>query len=215
MRVARLLLRLLAVAATLAGSFAAAALLLNVDLSATPETTRTTAPVRVQSTSTRSGKSRHAASRYPTTALGERSSALSAMPFRAGVAASWETLAGSIPARVGLAISALGSDRIRAFGSLQSGHAWSSIKVPILTTLLHERGGRNLTAAESSLARAALTSSDNAAAAALFRRIEKTRGGLSGASLAVQETLRASGDDSTTVATDPPPPGAVSTYGQT
>jgi hypothetical protein len=72
-----------------------------------------------------------------------------------------------------------------------------------------------LDAEEDGWARAALAASDNEAAAALFGEIEDSRGGLDGASRAVEDTLRESGDGSTAIATAPPPSGAVSTYGQT
>jgi hypothetical protein len=103
--------------------------------------------------------------------------------------------------------------RARGFGSLPGGHAWSTIKVPIVVTLMREREG--LDAEEEAWARAALTASDNDAAAALFGRIEAANGGLTGASEAVEATLRAGGDRETAVADAPPPSGAVSTYGQT
>jgi beta-lactamase family protein len=135
--------------------------------------------------------------------------------WRANAAASWASLSRSLPAQVGLAVAPLGKGTPRAFGGLRSGHAWSSIKVPILVALMAERKGRGLSAEERGLARAALTASDNSAAASLFGRIEEARGGLGPASLAVQAVLRKAGDPATTVATAPPPPGAVSTYGQT
>ena len=131
-----------------------------------------------------------------------------------GADASWQKLEGEVAAKIGLALEPFGPGQLEAFGPLQEGHAWSSIKVPILVTLMRENDG-NLSAEEESWARSALTASDNEAAAALFDQIEAKQGGLEGASLAVQDTLRAAGDNSTVVATAPPPPGAVSTYGQT
>ncbi len=131
-----------------------------------------------------------------------------------GAEASFDSLASSLPASVGLAVLPLGGGKIREFGDLREGHAWSSIKVPILATLLKEQG-ETLGAEEESLATSAITASDNEAAAALFDRIEASHGGLDGASAAVGEVLHAAGATSTEVATAPPPPGAVSTYGQT
>jgi hypothetical protein len=129
--------------------------------------------------------------------------------------ASFETLAASLPASVGLAVEPLGSDEVREFGDLlSSGHAWSSIKVAILSTVLKEQG-ESLGAEEEGLATSAITASDNEAAAALFGKIEARQGGLEGASQAVGETIREGGSTATEVATAPPPPGAVSTYGQT
>jgi hypothetical protein len=111
-------------------------------------------------------------------------------------------------------VAPLGPGPVESFGSVSTGHAWSTIKVPILVTLMRERP-QGIGAGDQSLAAAALTASDNDAAAALFDQLEGIHGGLSGASAAVGETLAAAGDPATTVATAPPPPGAVSTYGQT
>jgi hypothetical protein len=126
--------------------------------------------------------------------------------------ASFASLAATIGGPVGLAAAPLGSSEPETFGELQVGHAWSSMKVPILTTVMREGP---LSAEEEGWAAAALTASDNEAAAALFGQVEDSHGGLEGASLAVQETLGAAGDVSTQIATAPPPPGAVSTWGQT
>jgi hypothetical protein len=131
----------------------------------------------------------------------------------ADAVSSWRSLLAAQPAQMGVAIAPLDGGKPLVLGSLRSGHAWSTIKVPILVSLLRERG--ELSAAEEAWARAALTASDNEAAAALFGRLEKTHGGLDGASRAVEATLRRAGDGATVVATAPPPPGAVSTYGQT
>ncbi len=59
----------------------------------------------------------------------------------------------------------------------------------------------------------ALTLSDNEAAAALFGDLERSNGGLGGASAAVGEILREGGDDSTQISTQGR--GEFSTYGQT
>jgi hypothetical protein len=132
-----------------------------------------------------------------------------------GADASFESMAASLPASVGLAVEPLGGDEVREFGDLLAGgHAWSSIKVAILSTVLKEQG-ESLGGEEEAWAQSAITASDNEAAAALFGTIEGRRGGLEGASTAVGETIRAGGSTGTTVATAPPPPGAVSTYGQT
>jgi hypothetical protein len=132
------------------------------------------------------------------------------LPADAG--ASWEELSQSTPAQLGLVVTPFDGGEVRAFGSLQSGHAWSTLKVPILIALLHEG---SLTPEQEDWAREALTASDNEAAAALFGSLEATHGGLDGASQAVDATLRRAGEDSTVVATAPPPSGAVSTFGQT
>jgi hypothetical protein len=130
----------------------------------------------------------------------------------AAAQASFASLAATIGGPIGLASAPLGSSQPETFGELQVGHAWSSMKVPILTTLMREGP---LSPEEEGWAAAALTASDNEAAASLFGQLEGSHGGLVGASLAVQETLGAAGDVSTQIATAPPPPGAVSTWGQT
>jgi hypothetical protein len=134
------------------------------------------------------------------------------LPARAE--ASFNELASSLSAQVGLAVQPLGGGETREFGELREGHAWSSIKVPILATLLRERG-EALGAEEEAWATSAITASDNEAAASLFGQIEERQGGLTGASQAVESVLHEAGSASTRVATAPPPPGAVSTYGQT
>jgi beta-lactamase class A len=128
--------------------------------------------------------------------------------------ASFQAMAASLSAEVGLAVQPLGGGTAQEFGDLREGHAWSSIKVPILATLLREQG-EALSPEEEAWARSAITASDNEAAASLFGQIEETQGGLAGASQAVEAVLHEAGSTSTVVATSPPPPGAVSTYGQT
>jgi hypothetical protein len=128
--------------------------------------------------------------------------------------ASFDSMAASLPAQVGMAIEPLGSEEVREFGDLLSGgHAWSSIKPAILATVLNEQG--ELGPEEEAWAEAAITASDNEAAASLFHTIEGRQGGLDGASAAVSGTIQSGGSTGTKVATAPPPPGAVSTYGQT
>jgi hypothetical protein len=114
-----------------------------------------------------------------------------------------------------MAVEPLGSEEVVEFGSLlSSGHAWSSIKPAILSTVMKEQGG-HLGPEEESWAQGAITASDNEDAAALFGTIEGRQGGLEGASAAVGETIHEGGSAGTVVATAPPPAGAVSTYGQT
>jgi len=133
----------------------------------------------------------------------------------AGAKSSFEAMAAGLGAQVGLAIEPLGSEEVVEFGSLLgSGHAWSSIKPAILSTVMKEQG-ESLGAEEEAWAEGAITASDNEDAAALFRTIEGRQGGLDGASAAVGETIHEGGSGSTVVATAPPPAGAVSTYGQT
>lgn len=132
----------------------------------------------------------------------------------AGAEASFESMAASLSAQVGLAVASLGDGQVYEYGDLREGHAWSSIKVPVLTAVMRDEA-ESLDSEEETWAVSALTASDNEAAAALFGRLEDQYGGLNGASQAVEGVLRDAGDTTTTVATAPPPPGAVSTYGQT
>jgi hypothetical protein len=129
--------------------------------------------------------------------------------------ASFERLAAGMPGAVGLAIAPLGDGPLLTFGSLQIGHAWSTMKVPVLATLLGrlEAHGGALDSAQRADATAALEASDNAAAEALFSSLEQSDGGLLGASLAVQQTLRRAGDESTTINTTPNS-GGFTTWGQ-
>jgi hypothetical protein len=124
---------------------------------------------------------------------------------------SFAALEGEISGAIGVAYTPLGPNEIVTLGSLPSGHAWSSFKVPISVTVMTEFGG-HLTSGQEALVASAITASDNAAAAALFSELESVTGG--NASGAVEQTLERAGAP-TVVATAPPPPGAVSSWGQT
>ena len=137
-------------------------------------------------------------------------------PSPAAARASFDRLAASQPGSVGLAVSPLGANDVATFGSLQVGHAWSTMKVPVLVTLLRQltNSGQALDAAGRDDATRALHASDNSAAEALFARLEQSNGGLDGASSAVQDTLRRAGDTATSVNTAPNASG-FTTWGQT
>jgi len=218
-RVGRWLLRLLAAVALVAGSIAAASALLSSGSSQPAEQLGAALPPPVAASKAKPPSPpppRAADASEPAAEAEARPTARPpALLLRAGANASWNALAGSVPARIGIAVAPLGRGSLRTFGTLQSGDAWSSIKVPILVTLMRDRDGQALSAEEERWAEEALTASDNEAGAALFGQLEDIHGGLTGASLAVQDTLRSAGDSTTVVATEPPPPGAVSTYGQT
>jgi hypothetical protein len=131
----------------------------------------------------------------------------------AATTSSFASLEASLGATVGLVVAPLTPGQApQVYGQLQVGHAWSSMKVPIVATLM--RNGE-FSSEDEGLARSAITASDNEAAAALFSQLESSHGGLTGASGSLQETLAAAGDTTTQIATAPPPPGAVSTWGQT
>jgi hypothetical protein len=129
--------------------------------------------------------------------------------------ASFAGLAAGLPGQAGLAVAPLGSGPIRAFGDLQTAHAWSTSKVPVLTTLLlnYEHTNQVLSSQGHTYATLALEQSDNAAIEALFGMLEKIYGGLVPASAAVQQVLRTAGDQTTTINTAPNNEG-FTTYGQ-
>lgn len=125
----------------------------------------------------------------------------------------FERLAASLDGEVGAVIGPPGSADAVAFGSLQSGSAWSTSKVPIALRVLGDAGGpAGLSTSQAEQMRSALTLSDNEAAAALFGGLERRHGGLAGASAAVEEVLREGGDESTRISTEGR--GEFSTYGQ-
>lgn len=122
--------------------------------------------------------------------------------------ASFAELESSLSAQIGVAVAPFGSAAPQQLGPLEVGHAWSSFKVPIVVTVMREQGG--LSSVQQSQASAAITASDNEAAAALFASL----GDIGTASAALEATLAQSGYP-TAVSTAPPPSGAVSTWGQT
>jgi len=120
-----------------------------------------------------------------------------------------------LPGTAGLAVAAPGAaaPAIMA-GDLTTGDAWSTIKVPIAERVLVDAGGPGALPAERrNQISAAITRSDNDAAAALFAALEQEHGGLAGASKAVGAMLRRTGDANTEVSTVGR--DGFSTYGQT
>lgn len=135
-------------------------------------------------------------------------------PSTAAAASSFESLAAELNGEIGAVIGPPGSSEAASFGSLQSGSAWSTSKVPIALRVLADAGGPvGLSSIQAEWIRGALTLSDNEAAAALFSDLERRHGGLGGASAAVEEVLREGGDGSTQISTQGR--GEFSTYGQT
>jgi len=124
----------------------------------------------------------------------------------AGPAADLDALGDQLGAEVGATIGPPGAEPLRA-GSLQSGPAWSTIKVPIALAVAAQDGGLGPT--ERGLVSAAITRSDNAAAAELFGQL----GALGPATAKVTEVLRSAGDQQTQVSTQGR--DGFSTYGQT
>lgn len=126
----------------------------------------------------------------------------------------FDQMAASLNGEVGAVIGSPGSSKAASFGSLQSGSAWSTSKVPIALRVLADEGGPSgLSSVQAEQMRSALTLSDNDAAEALFGDLERSHGGLGGASAAVGEVLREGGDESTQISTQGR--GEFSTYGQT
>lgn len=141
-----------------------------------------------------------------------RSASAASGPAAAGTA---NDLVAGLAGRAGVALGGPGGGGPRlTAGSLATGAAWSTIKVPIVERVLEDAGGPgNIDRATEDRIHAAITLSDNEAAASLFARLESGHGGLAGASQAVGEMLRAAGDSSTVISTRGR--DGFSTYGQT
>jgi len=131
--------------------------------------------------------------------------------LRADIAQVQRTTGG----QVGVAVRPLGGGASINAGTLQSGTAWSTMKVPVILAryrLAESRG--ESTAALTARATAAVTQSDNAAVLSLFEDIVVQLGGVVPASRYIQQGLRAAGDATTEINTVPPA-GGFSTFGQT
>ena len=114
--------------------------------------------------------------------------------------AGFDALESSLPGQVGLAIGPPGSEPAASAGSLTTGSAWSTSKVPVVLRVLKQTGGPGgLSSQQADEIRRALTLSDNDAALALFGDLEADYGGASGAAAAVDEVLAEAGDTTTQV----------------
>lgn len=101
-------------------------------------------------------------------------------------------------------------------GTLLTGKAWSTIKVPVVLARYHLADSRNEKwSAIDPYAARAIEDSDNAAAQELFDEIESAKGSVSAASVYVAQELAAAGDSRTHINTVAPTYGDYSTYGQT
>jgi hypothetical protein len=130
--------------------------------------------------------------------------------------ATFARLERSLAGPIGVVVAPLGSGPEARFGPLQSGHAWSTMKVPVLVTYdrrLAEEG-HPFDNADREDATLAIEQSDNAAIDTIFGRLEQRVDGLIPASEEVEQTLRTSGDRLTVVNTLPNSLG-FSTFGQT
>ena len=120
-----------------------------------------------------------------------------------------------LPGEAGLVVGAPGGGGPDfSGGSLSSGDAWSTIKVPIAERVVDDFGGPDgISPNQAANIASAITLSDNDAAASLFTDLEGKHGGLEGASAAVGEMLRQAGDRETIISTVGR--DGFSTYGQT
>lgn len=124
--------------------------------------------------------------------------------------ASFRRLRARLGGEIGLAVGPLGRSGPRErLGVLTTGSAWSTIKVPIAAKAIED----GTASATDSRVRRALTASDNAAVADLWRELSRTYGGARGAAAAVGEVIDSAGDGVTRVSTRGR--GAFSPYGQT
>ncbi|AHH20505.1 hypothetical protein NONO_c57270 [Nocardia nova SH22a] len=114
-----------------------------------------------------------------------------ALTLPGGLVADFAKLQGELPGHMGLAVAAVGSDRVLTVGDWSTGIAWSTIKVPIALAAL-----RRDPVGLADTARAAITESDNDAAQALWIAL----GGGEPAAEAVEAVLREAGDTTTDVA---------------
>ena len=114
-----------------------------------------------------------------------------------------DALGARLDAEVGVSVSAPGgSAEYAGGGGLRSGSAWSTIKVPIALRLLEDVGGpAGLSESQRADIAAAITESDNAAAARLYADLSQAHGGATGAADAVGDVLARAGDSRTHVST--------------
>lgn len=128
---------------------------------------------------------------------------------------SFDALQRELPGPVEVAVMPVGSSKATIFGSDEPAHGWSTTKIPVIAALMTALGSHELSYEQQSEVRGAITESSNEAILSLFHALEAIKGGVVGASEAVEAELRDSGDRYTIVANEPPPPGAVTTFGQT
>ncbi|HMI82313.1 MAG TPA: hypothetical protein VK480_11035 [Solirubrobacterales bacterium] len=114
--------------------------------------------------------------------------------------AGFDELEASLPGQVGIAIGPPGAGPAVTAGSLTTGSAWSTSKVPVAMRVLQQVGGPGgLSASQADEIRRALALSDNEAALSLFGDLEAAHGGPVGAAAAVDEVLAEAGDTTTRV----------------
>jgi hypothetical protein len=129
-----------------------------------------------------------------------KTSAASRITISRADKASFAELMTRIGAQGEVAFQSLDGSAPQTVGSFAAPFAWSSIKPVILAQLLKDEGGEaQLSADQKANARAALTTSDNAAAMALFSDVASQHGGADGAAAAMTQLLRRAGDSQTQV----------------
>lgn len=125
-------------------------------------------------------------------------------------AADFSELEAKLGGGSGLAVSAIGrSVAVKTYGSLTTGSAWSTMKVPVAIAALKDAGGTPGGTTEA-LLRSTITASDNAAAEQLWSSL----GPPSEAGRKTQEVLTEGGDGATRVQTTATRSG-FSSFGQT
>ncbi|WP_330249510.1 hypothetical protein OG874_24680 [Nocardia sp. NBC_00565] len=108
------------------------------------------------------------------------------------LAAGFQELQIGTRGKIGMAVMAVGGDKMVTFGDWTTGPAWSTMKVPLTIAAL-----RKSSTSSSYAATAAITQSDNAAADTLWQSL----GTAQEAAKAVEAVLREGGDTKTTVPT--------------
>jgi hypothetical protein len=143
------------------------------------------------------------------------SAVASAQADRPSSSSSFTAFARGLPGEVGLAYGPIGrSEQVVSLGGLQTGAAWSTIKVALAARVIGDAGGSGkLSASQRSSISSALRMSDNAAAMELWNQLVSRYGSASGAARAVTQTLAATGDTGTSVSSVGR--ASFSPYGQT
>lgn len=206
---------LYASALVLAGFAAGVVLAASLGGGSTTTTTSAAVPAAGVASSTRTTNSKATAGASSSVPQTQAAAPPVASVLAANAKNSLTGLSREMPGTIQIAVQPANGGQPETLGGDQPSHGWSTMKVPVLVALIQERGAAGLTGTEQSEATQAIEASDNAAILALFSDLEQARGGVNGASDAVQSVLRASGDTSTVVATAPAPPGAATTFGQT
>ncbi len=121
------------------------------------------------------------------------------------IARSFDELARTVPATIGIAIARPGRSEVRSLGRWSAGVAWSTIKVPLAIAALRSDRSR-----AQGLVVKAITESDNSAAEALWSQL----GEPFEAARQVQGIIAESGDTDTLVQSQRIRPGFTA-FGQT